>query len=110
MNEFAGAMARISDKLKKGAQIFPWIRLHFDAQRSQKYSQLAHRQRRYKVVAARDGVGEAQDAVTFKSARKPQDWISADVISNFALYQLAESNLRGFYCRQHSSRIGNGLP
>lgn len=50
-------------------------------------------------------VGEAEDAVAFESARKPQHRISADVIADFALYQLAKPDLRGFDGRQHPLRI-----
>ena len=78
------------------------IVLQFDALLSKKDGQAAYGHRGDEVVAARDGVSEAQNAVALESSRAAQNRISADVVVEFTVFQLTKFDVRSFDCGEHS--------
>src|SRR5690242_15749825 len=81
------------------------IRLYLDALLPQEHGQPAHRHGGYKVVAARNRIGETEHPVAFESPRESQHRIAADVLADFALRERPKSNLGNFDGREHSPRI-----
>jgi hypothetical protein len=63
--------------------------------------QPAHGQGSYEIATPGNGIGEAQNAVTFESAGKSQRWISPHIADDFGLHGFAKSYDRGLSVAIH---------